>query len=276
MGNSKLRKKSPLKKRPRRNAGDSTHNMIIEAIDQLSPYVIMTIMLFTYAGLEFQDRPRQPWLCLTIAVLLFIITAWKIVKLRPKIKAMRQGRDGERRIGQYLDNEFRDDLTGKPIRIFHDVPGENFNLDHVIICEKGIYVLETKTLSVPVKGCEKLLYKGGENLYYKDNGNKVPGNPIGQVSAGVKWLRELLRRQYELEEKQFPNLPIRGVLVPADRYVVNQNISEYDIWVLNQMAFAKFINNVNNLMKPVTVKACGDLIDGYIRRKLDEESKKIF
>ena len=276
MDNSKLRKKSPLKKRPRRQAGDSTHNMIIEAIDRLLPYGIMTITLFTYAGFEFLDRPRQPWLWLTFAVLFFIITAWKIVKLRPKIKAMRQGRDGERRIGQYLDNEFRDDLTGKPIRIFHDVPGENFNLDHVIICEKGIYVLETKTLSVPVKGCEKLLYKGGENLYYKDNGNKVPGNPIGQVKAGVKWLRELLRRQYELEEKQFPNLPIRGVLVPADRYVLNQNISEYDIWVLNQMAFAKFINNVNNLMKPVTVKACGDLIDGYIRRKLDEESKKIF
>ena len=84
-----------------------------------------------------------------------------------------------------------------------------------------------------------------------------------------------MRRQYELEEKQFPNLPIRGVLVPADRYVVNQNIGEYDIWVLNQMAFAKFINNVNNLMKPVTVNACGGLIDGYIRRKLDDERKKV-
>ena len=276
MGNGKLRKKSPLKKRPRRNAGDSTQNMIIESIDLLLPYGIMTITLFMYAFLEFQDRPRQPWFWLTIAVLFFIITTWKIVKSWPKIKAMKQGRDGERRIGQYLDNEFRDDLTGKPIRIFHDIPGENFNLDHVIICEKGIYVLETKTLSVPVKGCEKLLYKGGENLYYKDNGNKVPGNPIGQVSAGVKWLRELLRRQYELEEKQFPNLPIRGVLVPTDRYIVNQNIGEYDIWVLNQNALTKFISNENDRMKPVTIKACGDLIDGYIRRKLDEESKKIF
>ena len=275
MDNNKIRKRTPLKKRPRRNAGDSTQNMINEALDRLLPYWIMMVALFMYAWLEFLDRPRQPWFILIIAVLFFIIMTWKTVKLWPKLKAMRQGRDGEKRIGQYLDNEFRDVLTGRIIRIFHDVPGEKFNLDHVVICEKGIYVLETKTLSVPVKGCEKLLYKGGDHLYYEDNGNKVPGNPIGQVKAGVKWLRELLRSQYELEEKQFPNLPIRGVLVPTDRYIVNQNIGEYDIWVLNQNAFTKFINNENDRMKAVTVKACGYLIDGYIRRKLDEESKKI-
>ncbi|MCY4532700.1 MAG: nuclease-related domain-containing protein [Gammaproteobacteria bacterium] len=275
MDKSKLRKKSPLKKRPRRNAGDSTHNMILEATDQLLPYWIMTIMLVLYASLEFQDIPRLPLLWLAIATLFFILTTWKTLKAWPRIKAMKQGRDGERRIGQYLDNEFRDDLTGTPIRIFHDVPGENFNLDHVIICEKGIYVLETKTLSVPIKGLEKLFYKGGDHLYYKNNGARVPGNPIGQVKAGVKWLRELLHRQYELEEKQFPKLPIRGVLVPADRFVHNDNIGEYDIWVLNQKAFAKFINNEKDRLSPETVRSCGDLIAGYTRRKLDEESKKL-
>ena len=173
--------------------------MINEALDRLLPYWIMMVALFMYAWLEFLDRPRQPWFILIIAVLFFIIMTWETVKLWPKLKAMRQGRDGEKRIGQYLDNEFRDVLTGRIIRIFHDVPGDKFNLDHVVICEKGIYVLEIKTLSVPVKGCEKLLYKGGDHLYYEDNGNKVPGNPIGQVKAGVKWLRELLRSQYELE-----------------------------------------------------------------------------
>ena len=105
--------------------------------------------MFAIAVYEFMDSPRQPWLVLSIAILFILITAWKIVTLRPRIRAMRQGRDGEKRIGQYLDNEFRDQLTGMSIRIFHDIPCGSFNLDHLIICEKGIYVLETKTLSVP-------------------------------------------------------------------------------------------------------------------------------
>ena len=250
--------------------------MISEAIDQSFLYWMMTITLFICAFLEFQETPRQPWIWLTIAIMFFLFTAWKTVKMLPQVKAIKQGRDGERYIGQYLDNEFRDDITGTPIRIFHDIPGEKFNLDHVIICEKGIYVLETKTLSVPVKEFEKLLYKGGDHLYYESNGSRVPGNPIGQVKAAAKWLRELLRRQYELEDKRFPNPPIRGVLVPADRFVVNPNIGDYDIWVLNQKAFAKFINNGNDRLSPETVRACAYLIDGYTRRKLDEESKKIF
>ena len=124
-----------------------------------------------------------------IAIMFFLFTAWKTVKMLPQVKAIKQGRDGERYIDQYLDNEFRDDITGTPIRIFHDILGEKFNLDHVIICEKGIYVLETKTLSVPVKEFEKLLYKGGDHLYYESNGSRVPGNPIGQVCSQPEYRR---------------------------------------------------------------------------------------
>ena len=247
--------------------------MIDEALDKLLPYIIMTVLLFAIAVYEFMDSPRQPWLFLSIAILFILTTAWKIVTLRPRIRAMRQGRDGEKRIGQYLDNEFRDQLTGMSIRIFHDIPCGSFNLDHLIICEKGIYVLETKTLSMPVKGSEKLSYKGGDNLFYENSDKVVPGNPVGQVRGGVQWIKDLLHRQYELEGKRCPVLPVRGVLVPADRYIVNDNISAYDIWVLNQKAFAKFITHEDNRLKAEIVRACGGLIDGYIRRTLDEEIK---
>ena len=274
--NRNVRKKTPLKKRPRRNAGDSTQHMIDAATGGLLPYWLITITLFLYSYFEFHDRLRQPWIMLSLAIIFLVIAIWKTFTVLPGIKSMKQGRDGEKRIAQYLDNDFRDDLTGTAIRIYHDIPGDQFNLDHVIICEKGIYVLETKTLSVPVKGSEKLLYKGGEHLYYEDSGKVVMGNPIGQVNAGVQWLKELLCRQYQFEDKDYPDPPVRGVLVLADRYVINQNIGNYDIWVLNQLAFAKFISNEANRLKATTIKSCGDLLDGYIRRKLDAESKKIF
>jgi hypothetical protein len=33
--------------------------------------------------------------------------------------------------------------------VFHDVPGEGFNLDHAVIARSGILVIDTKTCSKP-------------------------------------------------------------------------------------------------------------------------------
>lgn len=33
------------------------------------------------------------------------------------------------------------------VRFFHDVPADGFNLDHVVISPRWIYVIETKTIS---------------------------------------------------------------------------------------------------------------------------------
>ena len=229
---------------------------------------MMAIAFFMYAGLEFQDIPRQPYLWLTIATVSLMITIWKTIKVLSRIKAMKQGRDGEKFIGQYLDNEFRDELTGNPIRVFHDIPGDNFNLDHVIICEKGIYILETKTLSVPIKGSEELLYRGGNDLYYKSNENKVPGNPIGQIMGNVKWFKNLLNEQYDQRGIPCPYLPIKGVLILPNRFIFNENIHLHDIWVLNHKALAKFVGKENNQLKSEIIKSSGDIIDNYIVHKL--------
>jgi hypothetical protein len=47
-------------------------------------------------------------------------------------------------VGQFLER-LRDDGA----RVFHDVPGEGFNLDHVVISPHGLCAIETKTYSKP-------------------------------------------------------------------------------------------------------------------------------
>jgi hypothetical protein len=39
-----------------------------------------------------------------------------------------QGREGEKAVGQYLER-----LRARGYQVLHDIPGENFNIDHVLI-----------------------------------------------------------------------------------------------------------------------------------------------
>lgn len=47
-----------------------------------------------------------------------------------KSKQLKLARDGEKIVGQYLD-----DLKEKGNCVLHDIIGENFNVDHVVLSE---------------------------------------------------------------------------------------------------------------------------------------------
>jgi hypothetical protein len=72
------------------------------------------------------------------------VAMWRFFEVRVKIRQLRLGRDGERAVGQFLER-----LRDGGGQVFHDVPGDGFNLDHVVISPHGRYVVETKTLSKP-------------------------------------------------------------------------------------------------------------------------------
>jgi hypothetical protein len=47
---------------------------------------------------------------------------------------------------------------------YHDIVGDSFNVDHVVISAKGIYVIETKTYSKPASGAANITYDGQQLL----------------------------------------------------------------------------------------------------------------
>jgi len=104
--------------------------------------------------------------------------------VRKKVRSLRLGRDGER-----VSVSFWSGLRGSGGQVFHDVPGKDFNLDHVVIHGHGIYAIETKTFSKPVPKanitieCDTLRVAG-----------RIPDrNPIEQASAAARWCRATLR-----------------------------------------------------------------------------------
>jgi hypothetical protein len=78
---------------------------------------------------------------------------------------LRLGLEGERTVGHALE-----ELRVYGYQVFHDIPGNKFNIDHVIAGPAGIFTIETKTRSKPgdgdgleraVQGLERLAGKIG-------------------------------------------------------------------------------------------------------------------
>jgi hypothetical protein len=144
--------KSPLKTRPFRNPGQSLDEELANLLDdRVIPYFVCASALFVLALMEWlgylTSSPRHPILFTILAggSIGFLIV--RVLQLRRRAWNLRLGRDGERLVGQSLE-ELR--LVGA--EVFHDVLGDGFNLDHVVISDRGVFVIETKTRSKPKTG----------------------------------------------------------------------------------------------------------------------------
>jgi hypothetical protein len=226
--------KSPLKRKPLRNPGQSVdeyiHNFLTEDI---FPYFVAVGIFFAIAILEWYhwatDSPPSPIPITVVAILAFLLIVRKWFAARKKVRELRLGRDGERVVGQYLEL-----LREQGAKVFHDIPGEGFNLDHVVIDKSGIYVIETKAFSKPDKGNPVVTYDGEKVLV---NGREPDRNPVTQVRAACAWLRDLLRESTGKDCKPMPVVVFPGWFVEPTAEARNS-----DVWVLNPKALPAFIS----------------------------------
>jgi hypothetical protein len=248
--------RSPLKGKPLRNPGQSLDEEIQRVIDEkaMAPYAAI-VVLWTIALIEWfavwRDLPRRPW-AFTVAAL--IGTGWlafRLNRLRRKVRALRLGRDGERAVGQFLEG-----LREGGARIFHDVPADGFNLDHVVISANGIYVVETKTISKPTPDA-KVVYDG-EHVTVA--GFEPDRDPVTQASAAATWLRRLL------QESTGRDFPVRGAVVYPRWWVEQVNKDRpRKVWVLEPKALPKYIENEPKVMAAEDVALASYHLSRYVR-----------
>ena len=71
-----------------------------------------------------------------ILTLITIITAFrarkKYLQNCETLKKYRKGLEGERFVGEMLNN-----FSSDSVRVFHDIPGERFNVDHIIVSTRN-------------------------------------------------------------------------------------------------------------------------------------------
>lgn len=112
----------------------------------------------------------------------------------------RHARDGlaaEQMTAQQLNR-----LIGEGCQALHDVPGEGFNLDHVVIGPRGVFMVETKSFRKPVRVGDDTDYKvryDGSRLVFR---NWSTSKPIKQARNQADWLARYLRSAVG------PNIPV--------------------------------------------------------------------
>lgn len=249
--------KSPLKDKPLRNPGESLETELRDLLyDNLLPYYFYAVFMLLLAALEWwrwlRKLPLSPIFYTLMALVAVLVAAWKYQRIRLKIKNLRLGRDSEKAVGQYLEL-----LRETGAKVFHDIPGKGFNLDHVVIHETGIYVVETKALSKPDRGETRLVYNG-ENVL--KNGLAPDRNPIDQVRAARNWLVNLLK---ESTGKKFSARPV--VVYPGWYIQPTAEAKSSDVWVLNPKALPAFIAHSKPQLSAEDVNLCAYHLGRYIR-----------
>jgi len=124
---------------------------------------------------------------LAMALVSLAYTIWTALKDGQKLDRLRAGLDGEIAVGQELNR-----LMLQGAIVFHDVPGENFNIDHVVVCTSGVFAIETK-------GHTKINGQGGSaeaTVEYDGKCLRFPiwtgREPLEQANRQAAWLSKWL------------------------------------------------------------------------------------
>jgi hypothetical protein len=249
--------KSPIKDKPLRNPGESLDNQIMDFIfDEVIVYLLMPLLLIMMAVMEwihwYSKTPPSPWLYSFMALIAVLYSTVKIIRAKKRIKTLRQGRDGEKAVGQYLEL-----LRENGAKVFHDIPAKGFNLDHVVICKSGVYVIETKTFSKPDKGEAKIIFNGDAIFL---NGKTENNKPVVQVKATANWLKDLIN------ESTGHKFTIKPVVVFPGWYIEPTSEAKFsEVWVLNPKALPAFIGNSKEHLSIDEVSMVSFHLSRYVR-----------
>ena len=141
--------KAPFAELRRRPAGEALREKL-EELDEKIMQDMFSMVLFPglAAFLEFQGRDAS-WVGAIViglfsvpATLFFGFRLNRTLRTRDNYQL---GYDGERFVGEELTR-----LIAKGFEVYHDVPFDGFNIDHVLVGPSGVYSVETKTRRKPV------------------------------------------------------------------------------------------------------------------------------
>ncbi len=251
-----------MKNKPLRLPGQSLNNEIRFLIDDKAlNYILLPIFLLVFTIwnwlLHYQIikiTPSSLKFLTLFTILISIYCVFRIFKLIRKIKRLKLGRDGEIAVGQTLEY-----LRNKGFRIFHDIIGEGFNLDHVIVGEQGIFCVETKTYSKPSKGqCKITINHEGISV----NGSKPNSKIFSQAKAQKAWLERKISLLTGI------NVPVQPVVVFPGWFVDNK-LDDNSIWFLEPKGLLKYIEKAKVTLDKRTVKFISNQLSQFIRDNYD-------
>lgn len=248
--------RSPIKDKPLRQPGQSLQEERAAIwADKLEPWLILGLFFAMLAAWEwfryFNPTRVSPWFFTVLAVGVVAFAAWRVQRLRPRLRALRQGIEGEKAVGQFLER-----LREQGYQVFHDLVGEGFNVDHVLIGPAGVFTIETKTWSKPQRGDARIVYDGNTLTL----AGRVPDrDPLAQAKAQASWLRSLL------SESTGRRIEVQPVVVFPGWFVEAAPGAQRSVWVMEPKGLPAFLKNAPQSLVAEDVKLAAYHLARHVR-----------
>ncbi len=254
---SRQLRRSPIKTPPLRLPGQSSDERIGDLQDKFGELLVIPLGLVLFALFEWlrwwMAAPPSPYIALALMLIAILYALWKGAPLVPMIRNLQLGRDGERVVGQMLE-----ELREKGYRVFHDIPGEDFNVDHVLVGPAGIFVIETKTRSKLMRGSGKVFYDGNA-IRIEDR--KPTEEPLVQARSQATWIVNLLN--YDRSRR----FAVRPVVVFPGWYVEQPgSLKREDVWVLNPKMLGGWLDREPRILSADAIDAVAHDLSQLCRR----------
>lgn len=193
---ARARRRSPIKGELLRSPGQSLRDQLEDKqLDVMADAMALLAAPAFVAGAFFVTAltsGRLPSLRVQVVVAVALV-AWCFFQIRKLYEASetldrwRLGLDGEVAVGQELDQLMRQGAA-----VFHDFPGEGFNIDHVVIARQGVFAVETKGYSKPVDGegnaAHRVAFDGRMLAWPERSESKT----LEQAARNARWLSDWL------------------------------------------------------------------------------------
>lgn len=250
---------SPIKALPLRHPGQSLEEELYDILyAEIMPLAFGIFMIFFVAFYDlvrlYFNTPPQPLLWLLVGIGICIYYYKKLHILWRRFQNVKLGRNGERIVGQYLDEE----LQKNGYTVFHDLINGQFNIDHILVGSGGVYAIETKTRSI-TNGDYNVIFNGKEIVIdgYGD------AYPIYEAKNHADWLKKFILDNAETE------VTVKPVIIYAGDRFVKQTVPSADIWVLNVKALPTYLANEKSQLNAEQIKLISTHISSYIRNYRD-------
>jgi hypothetical protein len=223
-------------------------------LDKLLIPATATILLVSFWLFDlwraYRDVPPHPWLTGGMALLAWAYAAWSWKKAWPMIRRIKLARDGERSVGQGLE-----ELRDAGYSVYHDILGDSFNVDHLLVGPAGVFTIETKTWKKP-HGMRAEILVDGDSLTF--NGKAPIRDPVSQARAQASWIADVLRRSTGTE------YPVISVVVFPGWWVEIASPPRR-LWVLNDKMLRASLAKAPVRLSPERISMAKFHIEAFTR-----------
>jgi hypothetical protein len=227
-------KRSPFPRKSLPQAGESLRDAILEDVaTKLMMSAAMAVSFGVVAICEwgelFTYRRFLTWIWTLFALGLGLYALCQFFRIRARLRTEGLGIRGERHVGRLLEEARKHGYIP-----FHDIPGDNFNVDHALVGPGGVFAIETKTRSKRTgKGAQQVDYDGKRVLV---DGHEPERDPIAQAEGSARHLQQILKN---MTGHTVDVRPV--VLFPT--WWVNEPREQPRVWVLNEKRLFSYLKN---------------------------------